>query len=71
MKIPQILCISQRNYKMPPFKSEAQRRYLYWAENKGKIKKGTSHEFEEKTHGKLPERLHPPEKFGKLKKLMK
>lgn len=57
---------------MAPFKSEAQRRYMHWAEDNGKIKKGTSHEFEEKTkeeHKKLPERLHPKQ-FHKLKKLM-
>jgi len=54
-----------------PFKSEAQRRYMHWAEDQGMIKKGTSHEFEEKTHGKLPERLHPKGTFHKLKKMMK
>jgi hypothetical protein len=53
-----------------PFKSEAQRRYMHWAENKGMIKKGTSHEYEEKTKGKLPERLHPKGTYHKLKKMM-
>lgn len=53
---------------MPPFRSEAQRRYMHWAEDKGKIKKGTSHEFEEKTHKKLPERIHPKGTFKKLSK---
>ena len=54
-----------------PFKSEAQRRFLHAAEDRGDIKKGTSHEFEAKTHGKIPERLHPKGTYPKLNKYLK
>ena len=42
-----------------PIKSKAQRRFLHWAESKGKVPKGTAERWEEETpKGKsLPERL--------------
>ena len=41
-----------------PIKSKAQRRWLYWAESKGKMPKGTAAEWEAHTHkDKLPERV--------------
>ena len=33
-----------------PIKSKAQRRWLYWAESKGKMPKGTAAEWEAHTH---------------------
>lgn len=51
---------------MAPYKSEAQRKYIHWAESKGKIKSSTVKEFDEASKGKvLPERLH------KVKKIIK
>lgn len=41
-----------------PFRSEAQRRFMYWAESKGKVPKGTTKKWEEHTKNKnLPEKV--------------
>jgi len=42
---------------MAPFKSEAQRRKFYAMAERGEIPKATVREYEEKTHGNLPERV--------------
>lgn len=42
-----------------PFKSQAQRRFMYGAEARGEVPKGTASEWEKATpSGKLPERVH-------------
>ena len=38
-----------------PFKSKAQRRFMYAAESRGEIKPGTSEEWQRKTKKTLPE----------------
>lgn len=45
-----------------PYKSDAQRRWMHWAEEHGKIKKGTAHRWDEETKkagtmNSLPERV--------------
>ena len=41
-----------------PFKSKAQRRWMYSAEKRGELKKGTAEKWERHTKGKtLPERV--------------
>lgn len=40
-----------------PFKSKAQQRWMYAAEARGEVPKGTASEWESETHGKLPERV--------------
>ena len=51
-----------------PFKSEAQRKYMHAAANRGEIKQSTVKEFDQASKGKkLPERV---EKFSKVKKML-
>jgi hypothetical protein len=54
-----------------PFKSEAQRRKFYAMAERGEISKGKVKEYEEKTKGDLPERIHrakaKAQKFSKSK----
>lgn len=46
-----------------PFKSKSQQRFLYAAEARGDVPKGTSARFskETKSFSKLPEKKHPKE----------
>lgn len=50
-----------------PFKSDAQRRYMFWAENRGKIPKGTSKRWAKET----PNIEDLPERAKKKKKRIK
>jgi hypothetical protein len=55
-----------------PFKSQAQRRFMHAAEDRGDIKPSTVKEFDEASKGKkIPERLHPKGTYTKLSKFMK
>jgi hypothetical protein len=47
-----------------PLHSQAQRRYFYWAERKGKLPKGTAAKWEAHTPDpkSLPERVAPEKK---------
>ena len=47
-----------------PFKSKAQQRYFYAAEDKGKIPKGTSKKWQKETKKKLPERVKKSDVVG-------
>lgn len=53
---------------MAPFRSEAQRKYMNWAAENGKIKQSTVDEFNKASKG-----MHLPEKvrFNKTKNKMK
>lgn len=46
---------------MAPFKSEAQRRKFYAMAERGEISKKKVAEYEEKTHGHLPEKVKKKE----------
>lgn len=48
-----------------PFKSEAQRRKFYAMAERGEISKEKVREYEEKTHGDLPERVKAKRKAKK------
>lgn len=50
-----------------PFKSDAQRRYMFWAESKGKIPKGTSKRWAKHTPNidELPEKVKKKRNFQK------
>jgi hypothetical protein len=55
-----------------PYKSEAQRRFMHAAMDRGDIKPTTIKEFDEASKGKKPpERLHPKGTFTKLNKYLK
>jgi len=40
-----------------PFRSKAQRRWMYAAERRGEVPKGTARTWEFETHGKIPEKV--------------
>jgi hypothetical protein len=48
-----------------PFASEAQRRKFYAMAERGEISKAKVKEYEEKTHGDLPERVKAKKKAKK------
>lgn len=53
---------------MPPYKSDAQRRYFHYAEKAGKIDSKTVKEFDKESKGKkLPEKS----RFNKIKNFIK
>lgn len=54
-----------------PYKSEAQRKFMHAAMDRGDIKPSVVHDFDEKSKGQknLPEHV-PGSKYKKLKKVM-